>query len=173
MTNLFNHLKQQHPKQYAESQALRRSATLQPAEANVNITARPKKTTPTQAFEGGAPYEMTSKQWKEVTEAITFYLAKDMVPIKTVENEGFQRLLKVVDPRYELSSRKYFSNTAVPRMYTECRAKIESKVQNVIFFPTTSDADWYAEWTLPDWWCCLPFKTNVNFWTCAKIAHTD
>lgn len=62
-----------------------------------------------------------------------------MVPFKTVENEGFKCLLKVVDPRYELPSRKYFSNTAIPRLYSECRVKIERKVQKVQFFTTTSD----------------------------------
>lgn len=62
-----------------------------------------------------------------------------MIPIKAVENEGFIRLLKVVDPRYVLPSRKSFSSTAIPRLYTECREKIERKVQNVQFFATTSD----------------------------------
>lgn len=62
-----------------------------------------------------------------------------MVPFKTVENEGFKCLLKVVDPRYELPSRKYFSKTAIPRLYSECRGKIERKVQKVQFFTTTSD----------------------------------
>lgn len=62
-----------------------------------------------------------------------------MIPIKAVEYEGFIRLLKVVDPRYVLPGRKYFSSTAIPRLYTECREKIERKVQNVKFFATTSD----------------------------------
>ena len=72
------------------------------AEAAASI--RPKQTTLTQAFDKGTPYDKSSKRWKEVTEAVTFYLAKDMVPFKTVENEGFKRLLKVVDPRYEVPS---------------------------------------------------------------------
>jgi len=34
-----------------------------------------------------------------------------MVPFKAVENEGFERLLQVVDLRYELPCQKYFCNT--------------------------------------------------------------
>ena len=71
------------------------------------------------------------------TDAVTFYLAKDMIPIKNVENEGFKRLLKIVHPRYEIPSRKYFSNTAIPPLYSECRNKIQHKMLNVQFFATS------------------------------------
>lgn len=84
-TNLFNHLMREQPKQYAESQTARGP----PAAPQPEAAARPKQTTLTQAFDKGTPYENTSKRWKEVTEAVTFYLAKDMVLFKTVENEGF------------------------------------------------------------------------------------
>ncbi|KAG1945207.1 zinc finger BED domain-containing protein 1-like [Pimephales promelas] len=105
------------------------TSTQQP-EANVT---RLKQTTLTkEAFEKGTPYDRTSKRWKDVTDAVTFYLAKDMIPIKTVENEGFKRMLKVVDPRYEIPSRKYFSATAIPRLYSECRNKMEQKWANMV-----------------------------------------
>nr|XP_008278996.1 PREDICTED: uncharacterized protein LOC103356573 [Stegastes partitus] len=71
-----------------------------------------------------------------------------MVPFKTVENERFKCLLKVVDPRYELPSRKYFSNTAIPRLYSECREKIERKVQNVQFFTTNDHGDPLKIWLM-------------------------
>ncbi len=136
-TNLFHHLKRQHPKQYAESQTVRRPATLQPTEATGN--ARPKQTTLTLAFDKSTLYVKTSKPWKEVTEAVTFYLAKDKISIKIVENEGFKRLLRVVDPRYKLHCLKYFSSTVIPNLYSVCCEKIERKVQNVQVSATTSN----------------------------------
>ena len=87
-----------------------------------------------QAFEKGTKYEKSSKRWNEVTDAVAYYLAKDMIPFKAVEDDGFKRLQKTVDPRYEPPSRKYFSNTAMPRLYTECREKLEKQIQNVQFF---------------------------------------
>lgn len=49
-TNLFNHLRRQHPKQYAESQRARKTATLQSETAS----AKPKQKTLTQAFDKGS-----------------------------------------------------------------------------------------------------------------------
>ena len=48
-------------------------------------------------------------------------------------------LMKVVDYRYHLPSRKYFSNTCIPKMYSECRGKLEQKLANVSYYATTSD----------------------------------
>ena len=47
-------------------------------------------TTLTRAFDKGTPYDKSSKRWKEVTEAVAFYLTKYMVPFKTVEKRGVQ-----------------------------------------------------------------------------------
>ena len=59
--------------------------------------------------------------------------------MKSVENPGFVYMMKKLDPRYVLPSRKYFSKTAIPKMYIQCREKIEQLVQKVQFFATTSD----------------------------------
>ena len=40
-----------------------------------------------------------------------------MLPVYTIEKEGFANLLKQIDPQYELPSRKYFSKTAIPKLY--------------------------------------------------------
>ena len=40
-----------------------------------------------------------------------------MLPVYTVEKPGFVNLLKQFDPQYELPSRKYFSKTAIPKLY--------------------------------------------------------
>ncbi|XP_077417784.1 E3 SUMO-protein ligase ZBED1 isoform X1 [Vanacampus margaritifer] len=135
-TNLFNHVRRQHPNHYADSQTKRRSDTWQPEAAASSKLTQP---TVTQSVNKGTPYEKTSKRWREITEAVTYYLVKDMIPIKNVENEGFKRLFKVVDPRYDLPSRKFFSSTAIPRLYSECREKIEREVRTVRFFAAASD----------------------------------
>ena len=46
-----------------------------------------------------------SKRWNEITNSITIHLAKDMVPLNTVEKGGFKQMIKTLDPRYELPSR--------------------------------------------------------------------
>lgn len=62
-----------------------------------------------------------------------------MMPLSTVEKDGFRKLIKVLDPRYELPGRKYFSQTALPQLYDECRRKLEIHLKDVKYFATTTD----------------------------------
>ncbi|ROL46911.1 Zinc finger BED domain-containing protein 1 [Anabarilius grahami] len=62
-----------------------------------------------------------------------------MVPVATVEQVGFQKLLKTMDPRYELPSRNYFAREALPQMYTEIRQSLADRLANVTHFALTRD----------------------------------
>ncbi|CAM4494650.1 unnamed protein product [Leuciscus chuanchicus] len=63
----------------------------------------------------------------------------DMVPVATVEQVEFKKLLKTMDPRYELTSRNYFAREALPQMYTEVRQSLADRLANVTHFALTSD----------------------------------
>ncbi len=56
-----------------------------------------------------------------------------------MERDGFRKLVKVLDSRYELPGRKYFSKTALPQLYEECRRKLEINLRNVRYFATNTD----------------------------------
>ena len=62
-----------------------------------------------------------------------------MMPIYTVEKSGFQQLLKDFDPKYQLPSRKYFSQQAIPKLYNETRETILQQLESAEFFSATSD----------------------------------
>ena len=72
-----------------------------------------------------------------------------MQPISTVEKHGFKKLIKLLDPRYVLPGRKYFSHTGLPKMYAECREKVEEALQrDLTYFAPDVDSE-----TNPlDWW---------------------
>lgn len=72
-------------------------------------------------------------------DAVAMYIAKDMVPIYTVEKPGFIHLLKVLDPRYVLPSRKYFSDVALPQLYNSTRQRIAAELDGVLFYSATTD----------------------------------
>ncbi len=55
-----------------------------------------------------AKYPRSGNRWRTVTDAVTYCLAKDMQPFYSVEKDGFKKLVKVLDSRYELLGRKYF-----------------------------------------------------------------
>lgn len=66
----------------------------------------------------------TSKRAKTITKAIAFFICKDMKPYCVVENEGFRYLLEVLEPRYNIPSRQYFSESYIPKLYTKVRDEV-------------------------------------------------
>ncbi len=66
-----------------------------------------------------------SKCHKDITKALTNFLAKEMMPFSTLENVGFRKIMSVIDPRYELPGRKCFLRTAITALYGEVRDRVE------------------------------------------------
>lgn len=92
-----------------------------------------------ESFTNCVPYDKNGARWKAITEAITSYIATDMLPIYSVEKRGFNHLLKVLDARYVVPSRKYFANVALPHLYTATRQKIRAELEEVAFYSATTD----------------------------------
>ena len=66
----------------------------------------------------------------ELTRAVTYCLAKDMLLISTVEKTGFKAMLQLFYPRYQLPSRNYFNRIAIPAMVNEVKGEIDQQIQN-------------------------------------------
>jgi hypothetical protein len=91
------------------------------------------------ALESVTPYGTNSSRKRTITDAITLFLTRDMMPIRTVAKPGFINLLKTLDPRYEVPGRNYFSQTAIPALYDEIRAEVQLKLEQIQYFSATSD----------------------------------
>lgn len=147
-TNMFHHLKQYHPLEHTECKKIQsqtsagkvsRPPRTSEACASTSVAATQQQQTIVSAFSSTVPYDKKTKRHKDITNAIAYCIAKDMLPISTVENKGFNKLIKVIDPRYDLPGRKHFSRTVLPRLYAECREMVEKELQTVSYFATTSD----------------------------------
>ena len=68
-------------------------------------------------------YSSSSAQAKELNRAVTYYLAKDAVPLSTVDKPGFRHISKM-NPRYQLHSRKHFSDQEIPQLYSHVRDSV-------------------------------------------------
>ena len=64
-----------------------------------------------------AKYLSDSVQAKELNCAITYYIAKDSVPISSVEKPGFKHMVSKLNSRYQIPSRRHFSDFKIPRLY--------------------------------------------------------
>ena len=50
------------------------------------------------AIERTKPYTHGSHQWKEITESVMHFMAKEMIPMNTVEKSGFRSMVRKLDP---------------------------------------------------------------------------
>ena len=91
-SSLLSHLRNSHPTIYSR------------IKGNTGSAAAAKRSQQTLAgsFAKVTQYARNSKKWEKLTDAVTFCLAKDIMPIYSVEKHGFQQLMKKFDPQYEL-----------------------------------------------------------------------
>ena len=134
-SNLLSHLKNHHPLKHSEVRKTTQSKTTGKASTK-QAAKQPSVST---MLAQSQKYDRKSRKWQELTDRVTFCLGKDMMPIYSAEKEGFRQLLKSFDPRYELPSRKYFSKTAIPKLYAETREIVEADVKSAEFFAATTD----------------------------------
>ena len=104
-----------------------------------STTVIPTQQTVKEAFTKTQPYDKKGKQWNELTNAVTYCIAKDSLAINIVERTGFEKMVKVFDNRYELPSRNYFSRTALPALYDSTRERVVEELCAANYFSATTD----------------------------------
>ena len=144
-SNLLAHLRVHHPSKLAEVRTAMKRVKHGSQEKLINGSKK-KQLTLQDALK--PKYNRQSKKWQQLTDSVTFCLAKDMMPIYSIEKEGFRKLLYNFDPQYELPSRKYFSKTAIPILYSETQDKVAAEIKDVEFFSATADM-WTSNTTEP------------------------
>ena len=129
-SNLFSHLHHYHPKLYHEAMDAKSSKS--PSQPRVERTSTQQ--TLQESMEKSQKYDRKGKKWNELTSAVTYFIAKDSLPVHTVEKPGFKRLLNVMDSRYEVPSRTYLSRTAI-----STKSKIKQEVASIDYFSAITD----------------------------------
>lgn len=93
------------------------------------------------AFRSANPIKKNTPKWHKITDSVTNFLVKSMSPIRTVELESFKELLHVMEPGYQVPSRKYFSEEAIPKTYNNAVSKLKIEIQGTMkYFSLTTDA---------------------------------
>lgn len=101
-TNLCNHLTRHHP---AETQSTRLKQT------SLEQVLAPK-------------LPASSQRAQKITEAVSVFICKDIRPYSVVENDDFRSLIKTLEPRYVLPTRKQLMT--VPNMHACLKQSIET-----------------------------------------------
>lgn len=111
-TNMWSHLKNAHPSQYV---ALKPTKTM-------NSTTKEKNEVNQQmqrSLSSFYPYDPASMRHKDITDAITRFIVKDLQPVHIVTKPGFQELIRVVDRRYKMPSVNHFKRHTIPALYSQ------------------------------------------------------
>ena len=127
---MMAHLRNNHKTTHAQLKTAKRLSYAEVAPQQPTIAA---------SFAQGQLYPRRGKKWKELTDSITHFVAKDSLPIHTITKNGFKDMIKKFDSRYEIPSSTYFSRTAIPMLYSNTKEKVAIQLQAVDHFASTTD----------------------------------
>ncbi len=90
-------------------------------------------------FVSSTPFPPCGKQHESITDAITYFICKDNIPFNVVSRPGFQKLLKVLEPRYKVPDHTTFSKNKVAKLYDVTREAVMSDLSSIDYFASTTD----------------------------------
>ena len=136
----LQHLKSRHPVQFKEAEKKRKENEEKTAQnkKRQKSAANTKQNTIEKLFAQQTKYSSISSKRKTIDEAVFKMIVKDMQPISVVEDEGFQSLLHVLNPRYQLPSRKS-TMRMLPEAYNKKVGEIKKEISQVSHVALTSD----------------------------------
>lgn len=103
-TNLIRHLKR-HSEQYAEYCGA----------TEAKVLKQPTLLATVSKLSHG------SEKYRGITERIAAFIALDDQPLSVVDNGGFRDLMEYIEPRYDIPSRHYMCDTAIPALHKKVR----------------------------------------------------
>ncbi|XP_065671849.1 zinc finger BED domain-containing protein 6-like [Hydra vulgaris] len=98
-----------------------------------------KQPTIHQVFAKTRPLTSTDPKAIKITRLIAEMICTDNQPVSIVENPGFKRLLQILEPRYTIPSRKYFSTIEIPSIYQKVSSKIQFLAKKANHVSITTD----------------------------------
>ncbi|XP_067303799.1 zinc finger BED domain-containing protein 4-like [Pseudorasbora parva] len=122
-SNLIKHLKSQHDNEYKE----------------FTHTSKPTQPTLQQTLARREKMSRDNPHAVKITQAIIEYIALSDQPLSEVENVGFMRLLHVLEPRYDVPSHRYMTDTELPKLNDSVKKHIHSLLQASSSFSFTTD----------------------------------
>ncbi|XP_050062310.1 E3 SUMO-protein ligase ZBED1-like [Aphis gossypii] len=66
-------------------------------------------------------------------------IAEDLQPLSIVENSGFQNMIKLLDSRYQIPSRRSLSRTIIPEIYENVKNRVQSLLNKTNYVAITTD----------------------------------
>ena len=95
--NLYSHLHYKHPDEHSIVQA---TTGTKGKKTDDDSGRQPSLET---TWDMTKMLSAKSQEYRRFTKSVTFCLARDMLPVSTVDKVGFREMLRTFNPRYKLS----------------------------------------------------------------------
>ena len=143
-SNLVSHLKHKHGpeyKQYLEEKSRTKDQDRSKDMASYN---EPKQLTLAESCDRTRLWDINDPRSHRIHQRIGEMIAIDYQPLSVVDDQGFKSLLKALEPRYSLPSRRYMTENIIPRIHDGIVSKVKEKISNIKWFSFTTDI-WSTE----------------------------
>ena len=143
-TNLVGHLRK-HPseyKQYEDEKAAANDAAVN--EQACRSRSNQKQLTLEESDSRSRIWDINNPRAARVSRKIGEMIALDSQPMSIVDDVGFVRLLQTIEPRYSIPSRKYITDTVLPRIHSDVLEKVKNELEEARWISCTSDI-WSTE----------------------------
>lgn len=90
-------------------------------------------------FQKQQPLSPSSSRAIHITDLIGKMICSDLLPFKTVENEGFRNLISYLEPRYRIPDRTTFSRKIIPELYQSVQCKVRECLETIEHVSITTD----------------------------------
>ena len=70
------------------------------------------------------PFGLNHPTARKITRTVGEMIALDNQPFSIVDDLGFKNLVRVLEPRYNLPTRRYFTEVVIPDMYQQVKERV-------------------------------------------------
>ena len=138
-SSLYGYLRSMYPEKFLLVQCASNKSSKQ---ANGQKTScRDGQTLIIDSWSKQQPLSSSSKEHKALTNSFAYCLAKNMLPLSTVDKPGFRAMIHQFNPRCQLPTRKHFTKVAIPVLINDVQSKIKEQIKSkqLEYFSATTD----------------------------------
>ena len=140
-TNLIHHLKTKHNEEYARYNRLKANSDEKQKESSISEGMRLRQVSLQEAAELRKLWDINDSRAKKIHTKVGEMIAIDCQPVSVVDHEGFRSLISMLEPKYQIPSRKYFSETIIPSIANRIKANIATQLkEGAEYLSFTTDA---------------------------------
>ena len=131
-TNLVYHLKTKHDEEYAQYNRLKADSDGKQKELGSTSDSkgmRLRQVSLQEIAELRKVWDINDPRAKKIHAKVGEMIAIDYQPVSIVDHEGFKSLIRTLEPKYRMPSRKYFSETIIPFIANRIKANVVTQLK--------------------------------------------